>query len=537
MSRGGLLLFFSVFLLAGLVATAVLLVQPVARVCQARHWRPTPCTVVTSEIRTHRDSDGNTYSVRIVYRYTVNGRQYQSDRYDFAGISSSGYRSKKAIVQRYPPGQETICYVNPRDPTDAVLEPRFTPLMLLRLLPLLFVGVGLGGLLWVLATPALPKPIEGVPPWQARPDWAEGRIVSSSKPMMLVMWVAAIIFNIAAWTAVLMLMDRFSWIALFPFLGVWLFYAAYRQTRRWQQFGETVLELTTRPGAVGGALAGTLRLRQFVRFDGGLTLRLRCVRVETSGDSTTEHTLWLDEQTVTADGVDAMPVNFYIPPDCAETDTANRILWRLEAKARGYAAQFEVPVFRVAQDAAVADKAAAAKRAAVAGYQRPVDSPIRIEPSWRGGTDFCFPAVRSPGAVLGLGLFAVAWGVAIAAMILFETPVFVILLFSFFELLALAFLVGLWFGSWRVTVNRDAVTITRAVLGVRRERVVPVADIAGFQSAVGLTVGAAVYYGLKLIRKNGRTETVGGGIKDKLEADWLAAEMARCAGITPASTP
>ncbi|MBM3860079.1 MAG: DUF3592 domain-containing protein [Verrucomicrobia bacterium] len=354
MGRTGLLLFFSVFLLAGLAATWFLLIRPIARVYEARQWPATPCVVVSSQVRSHSDSDGTTYSVHIVYRYTVNRRDYQSDRYDFMGGSSSGRKGKQAIVRRYPPGKEAVCYVNPRDPSDAVLEPRFTPMMLVGLFPLLFVGVGVGGLLWVFANKSLRKPIDGALPWQSRADWAEGRIVSSSKPMMLVAWVVAIIWNIAAWTATLILMDQFPWIVLFPFIGVWLLYAAFRQMRRWQQYGETVFEMTTRPGAVGGAFAGTLRLQQYVRFDGGLKLSLRCIRIESSGKSTTERLLWTDEQTVAADGTDAVPVNFYIPPDCAETDIVNRVLWRLEAKAPGYTAQFEVPVFKVAQDAATA---------------------------------------------------------------------------------------------------------------------------------------------------------------------------------------
>jgi len=540
MSRTVTILFFSVFLVAGLVATWFLLFRPLARVHDARQWPATPCTVVSSEVQSHSDSDGTTYSVHIVYRYTVNGHEYQSRRYDFMGGSSSGYKGKQAVVRRYPPGKKAVCYVNPRDPSDAVLEPRFTPMMLVGLFPLIFVAVGAGGVVWVFTNKSFRKPIEGVPPWQSRSDWAEGRIVSSTKPAMLVMWVVAIIWNIAAWTVTLMLMDRFPWVVLFPFIGVWLLFAAFRLTRRWQQFGDTVFEMTTQPGAVGGALAGTLRLRQFVRFDGGLKLTLRCIRVETSGDNTTEHALWTDEQTVTVDGADTVPVNFYIPPECAETDAASRVLWRLEAKGADYSAQFEAPVFRVAQSEAqiaAAEKAFAAKQAAVASYQRPADSPIRVEPSWRGGTDFYFPAARNPGAAIGLAIFMVAWTGAVAAMIMFKAPILLIVVFGFIDLIVLAVVFGLWFSASRVTASRDAVTVTRVAFGWRRERVVPVTDIAGFKLDVGMTAGATTYYDIKLVRRDGKTDTVGSAIKDKLEAEWLAAEMTRCAGITPASAP
>jgi hypothetical protein len=537
MSRTGAMLFFSVFLIAGLVATWFLLLRPLARVYDARQWPATSCTVVSSEVKSHSDSDGTTYSVHIVYRYTVNGRDYQSDRYNFMGGSSSGYNSKKTVVRRYPPGKPAFCYVNPRDPSDAVLERRFTPMMLVGLFPLIFVAVGAGGMIWAFTNKSFRKPIEGVPPWQSRSDWAEGRIVFSNKTAMLVLWVVTVIWNLVAWPVALMLMDRVLWVLVFPFIGVLLLFAAIRQTRVWQKFGETVFELATRPGAIGGALAGTLRLRQFVRFDAGMKLTLRCIRVESSGDSTTEHILWTDEQTVVADGTDAVPVNFYIPPECAETDAANRVLWRLEAKAADYATQFEVPVFKVAQDTSTAQKAFAAKQAAVAAYQRPADSPIRVEPSWRGGAEFHFPAGRNPVVAVGLTIFLAAWSGAIAAMIAFKAPIIFPIVFGLFDLIILAVVFGFWFSVVCATVGRDAVTITRTALGWRRERVVPVADIARFQAAIGMTAGTTVYYDIKLVRHNGKTETVGSGIQDKREADWLADEMARCAGITPASAP
>jgi hypothetical protein len=532
LGRTGLVLFFSVFFVTGLVATWFLLLRPLKKVCDARQWPATPCTVLSSEVKSHSDSDGTTYSVHIVYRYTAGGSEHQADRYDFMGGSSSGYNSKAAIVRRYPPGKEAVCYVNPHDPHDAVLEPQFTPMMLIGLFPLLFVAVGAGGLVWAFTNKSLRNPIEGVSPWESRPDWAEGRVVSSNKPAMLVIWVVAILWNLAAWPVALALMNEYLWVLVFPLVGALLLLAAVGQSRRWQRFGETVFEMSARPGAIGGALAGTLRFRQFIRFEGGLKLTLRCLRIESSGDNTTERLLWSDEQTVAADGADAVPVNFYVPPDCVETDVVNRVLWRLEAKGADYSAQFEVPVFKVAQETSVAEKARAAKQATVVAYQRPVDSPIRVEPSWRGGTEFSFPAARNPVVAAFLTIFLIGWSGAIAAMIAFKAPLIFPIVFGLFDLIILAMVFGLWFSASCVTVNRDAVTITRTTLGWRRERVVPVADITGFQTAVGMTAGTTAYYDIKLVRRDDKTDTLASSIKDMREAEWLAAEMACCAGLT-----
>ncbi|MCX7886068.1 MAG: DUF3592 domain-containing protein [Verrucomicrobiae bacterium] len=530
MSRKAAILFFSVLFAIGLAATWLLLVRLVLRLWDARFWTPTPCTVVSSEVRARRSRDGTTYSVHVVYRYTVNDRTYQANRYDLMGSASSNYHNKLAIVRRYRPGQQAVCYVNPRNPADAVLERRATPAMLFALFPLAIVGFAAAGLVWTLTSQAFPKCIRGVPPWQARADWAEGRIVYSDKPVMLVAWVIALIVNFAVGFVIALFSEQFPAVWLAGLIGAGAMWVAWRVGRRWRKYGESVFELTTRPGAIGGVLAGTLRLQQFVRFDDGMKFVLCCVREVSAGRSTAEQVLWSEEQTVAADGTDTVSVSFYIPPDCSETNPNEGIHWRLEARAADYSAHFEVPVFRVAQDAGLMAAAEQARATRVA-FHRPADSPIRVEPSLDGGTEFYFPAGRNAGAAIGLAIFMVAWTVAVAAMILFKAPILLIVVFSAVELVVLAFLFALWFGSTCVTVNRQTIRVVHSALGWRRERTVPVADITGFAVSVGMTAGTTVYYDINLSRCDGKTESVARFIKSKPEADWLAAEMSRCAGI------
>ncbi|HOP98860.1 MAG TPA: DUF3592 domain-containing protein, partial [Verrucomicrobiota bacterium] len=149
-NAGVLIGFFLVFLLAGLGFFYVMFLRPVFKIVSARNWTKVPCTVVSSEVGSHHDSDGTTYSVSILYRYEIDGREYKANRYDFMGGSSSGRAGKEEIVRRHPPGHRTFCYVNPSDPTDAVLKPGFTPTMWFGLFPLVFVAVGAGGTVYAL---------------------------------------------------------------------------------------------------------------------------------------------------------------------------------------------------------------------------------------------------------------------------------------------------------------------------------------------------------------------------------------------------
>ena len=138
--------FFSVFFLIGVGITYPLFFRPMLRIEAAKSWLAVPCTIISSEIRSHRGDKSTTYSVDIFYRYTVNGREYKSNRYDFMGGSSSGLGGKQAVVNRYPPGSRATCYVNPADLVDAVLERGYTSDLWFGLIPGVFALVGATGM-------------------------------------------------------------------------------------------------------------------------------------------------------------------------------------------------------------------------------------------------------------------------------------------------------------------------------------------------------------------------------------------------------
>ena len=138
---------FTLFTVVGLAAFYAIGLRPTLLVLSARNWPAVKCTVLSSRVRSHSGNHGSTYSVDILYSYSVNGREYRANRYDFMGGSSSGYAGKQAIIDRCPPGAQRVCYVDPRDSTQAVLERGFRPVMLIGLFPLLFVAAGVFGLI------------------------------------------------------------------------------------------------------------------------------------------------------------------------------------------------------------------------------------------------------------------------------------------------------------------------------------------------------------------------------------------------------
>ncbi|MES2570745.1 MAG: DUF3592 domain-containing protein, partial [Verrucomicrobiota bacterium] len=135
-------IFGLVFFLIGCSITYLLLFKPLLLVVKSRNWKATPCKVVSSRVMTHSGDDGNTYSVEVRYAYEVDGRNYQANRYSFATGSTSGYAGKKAVVSRFPPHSDAVCYVNPADPTDAVINRQLSKELWFGLLPLAFVIAG-----------------------------------------------------------------------------------------------------------------------------------------------------------------------------------------------------------------------------------------------------------------------------------------------------------------------------------------------------------------------------------------------------------
>ena len=132
---GGSIFFFLSFLaMYGLLTSAT--------------WQKTPAVVVESELRRQNDDGSTLYAVNIRYAYQREGRNYESDNYDFfhRGNSYSNIRVEemRKIVAAYPVGHRFQCLVDPDDPSRAVISRRISLLAILATaLPAIFPLVGM----------------------------------------------------------------------------------------------------------------------------------------------------------------------------------------------------------------------------------------------------------------------------------------------------------------------------------------------------------------------------------------------------------
>lgn len=110
------------FFAAGLLFCWIGALQPIVKVVSSGAWPQVPCVISRSEVESHSSSDGTTYSVEIEFRYQYDGLSYEGGSYHFSKMSSSGSEGKRQVTRQYPVGSEHRCWVNPADPTEAVLS-------------------------------------------------------------------------------------------------------------------------------------------------------------------------------------------------------------------------------------------------------------------------------------------------------------------------------------------------------------------------------------------------------------------------------
>ncbi len=99
-------------------------------------------------VESHGD-DGTTYRPEILIRYKANGQTFETWTYDAAKIASSGRKGKQAILDRFQVGARYPCWYDPDDPGKAVVKRGIGFLVpLFTLFPLIFVGIGVGGIVY-----------------------------------------------------------------------------------------------------------------------------------------------------------------------------------------------------------------------------------------------------------------------------------------------------------------------------------------------------------------------------------------------------
>lgn len=119
MGWGAGVVLLSVFSGPGALVLYLCMGRPLLNMSRSSDWQQIPCVIESSQVREHSGED-TTYSPDIVYQYEWQGQNHRANRADFVDGSDSTNGAAETVAA-HPAGQKTICFVNPADPSEAVL--------------------------------------------------------------------------------------------------------------------------------------------------------------------------------------------------------------------------------------------------------------------------------------------------------------------------------------------------------------------------------------------------------------------------------
>lgn len=115
-------------------------------------WVATPCVIERaviddSQLTQHYHTK---YTLEIAYRYQFDGQPFVSTQFKRIPPEDSDKKKISALVEAYPEGSQALCYVDPSDPSSAVLKKDTKASIYSIWFPGLFVLGGLGIIVSVL---------------------------------------------------------------------------------------------------------------------------------------------------------------------------------------------------------------------------------------------------------------------------------------------------------------------------------------------------------------------------------------------------
>ncbi|MEM7610618.1 MAG: DUF3592 domain-containing protein [Pseudomonadota bacterium] len=527
---------------------------------QIADWPAVDAIVIDGGYRTNSGEDSDTYKAWGSYRYTYQGREYVSTRVAINGGSDNigsfqrdlGGRLARAAAT----GEPVIAWVNPQDPTDAVIDRSMRwGLQVFKLaFGLIFGAVGFGVIWGSWRTAPLIEAAQELrgkrtgTEWLANPDWQGEPIRSNARSAARAAWVFAGLWNLVSFPVGFLVFNAYTDEGntaaliglLFPIVGVGLAAWALRTSREWWRFGPAPVELDPFPGSIGGHVAGRILLSTMVDPSQQFEVTLSLIRSKRGSESRRETARWQRTQRVRAMGGKTIEFRFDVPEGLAESDTelsGTYDIWRLHVLGDMAGPDFDrdyvIPVYATQTESKDID-ARGLEAAAEEQHRFDDDALAKLVRSERAGmyADLVFPA----GQHLQLWFAALVFGAVFAGAGAFlfhaeDAPLFMAIVFS--AIGGLIAFYGIYGAGRSLRVSRSGATVTarRYWLGIPLgSRSVNLTRILHFRAQKTMSSQSggrhAVYYALHLVDEEGEAR-VGEGLKGLNEVEALARRLTR----------
>ena len=87
-----------------------------------RKWEPIPCEITSGKVIELQGEKNKQYTIDILYHYQYYRKGYTGRNYSVFQPAAKSRKSLEKIAKKYPEGSESVCYVNPSKPEEAVLS-------------------------------------------------------------------------------------------------------------------------------------------------------------------------------------------------------------------------------------------------------------------------------------------------------------------------------------------------------------------------------------------------------------------------------
>ena len=150
--------FFLIFFAAGTFFAAAML-KDLRADWQTYGWTRTDCKIVSAEVSqvTGRSGGVGDYEPVVTFRYKFAGEDHQTTGLWRKHTTYQDYGQAADWVAKYPPGADSICYVNPEAPTQAILHRANLWTVFILLFPMVFMTIGAGGIYAIWRRPRYPR--------------------------------------------------------------------------------------------------------------------------------------------------------------------------------------------------------------------------------------------------------------------------------------------------------------------------------------------------------------------------------------------
>ena len=110
---------------------------------ESMKWAEVPCKIDSAVVRLDPKTKAAAYLPDVRYRYQWNDRTYHGTRFAWDTSSYSRKSSIEKWIEPFPAGKETVCFVNPNQPEEAVLLRSFPkPTLLVNTVIFFLIAVG-----------------------------------------------------------------------------------------------------------------------------------------------------------------------------------------------------------------------------------------------------------------------------------------------------------------------------------------------------------------------------------------------------------